>query len=62
MTVVLLHTGLWVGHSPKGGDARRTNPPGSYSEVSATHHRARLAAPAEPLASSKLHQPALPQG
>ena len=45
-----------VGRSaPKGGDSRRSSP-GSYSVESATHHWTHLAAPADPLAGSKLHQ------
>ena len=44
MTVVSLCTDSGVRGgvgraSPKGGDARRTSPPGSYSAGSVTHHR-----------------------
>ena len=42
-----------AGHSPEGGDARRTSP---WSNPKATHHRTRLAAPCRPLADTRLHQ------
>ena len=58
----LLQSGGVGRSAPKGGDSRRSSSPGNCSVGSVTHHRTELAAPADFLTSSQLHQPAPHKG
>ena len=60
--IALYGLGSPRGRGPKGGDARRSSPQGNFSVGSVTHHRTRLAAPADPVAASEFHQPSHKQG